>query len=138
MPERPDSGSPRDGFVTIAVVDSMPEAAVLLATLAAYGIFALPRNRGHISAQPVLMVALGGIWITVPRSQQEDALALLAEIDTGWRRPPRAVARNAWLNAAVSIAMTFLLMVPPMPRVPGLYGWRHREPDPLPPAAPAG
>jgi hypothetical protein len=135
MPDRADT--PRDGFVAIAIVYSMPEAAVLLATLGAYGIFALPRNRGHISAMPTLMVALGGIWITVPCEQQDEALSLFAELDTGWRRPPPPLAGNAWLSAFTSVAMALLFLIPPMPRVRGLYGWPERE-DSRPPPASAG
>jgi hypothetical protein len=136
MPEPADAGAPSDSFAVIAIVYSMPEAAVLAATLAAYGIFALPRHRGHISVQPPLMVALGGLRIAVPCHQHDDALALLEEIDTGWRQPPRPFADNAWLSGLLSIALTFLCLVPPMPRVRGLYGWRHREPDPPTPSAP--
>jgi hypothetical protein len=128
MPE-PADAVPSDSLAVIAIVYSMPEAMVLVATLNAYGIFALGRNRWHISIQPPLMVALGGIWVAVPRHQEEDALALLYEIDTGWRRPPPALARNEWLNAALSIALTFLCLIPPMPRVRGVYGWRRREWD---------
>jgi hypothetical protein len=128
MPEPAEAGAAPDSLAVIAIVYSMPEAAVLAATLNAYGIFALPRNRWHISIQPPLMVALGGIWIAVPRVQEEDALALLAEIDTGWRRPPRPFTDNAWLSGLLSVVMTLFLMVPPMPRARGLYGWRCRQP----------
>src|SRR4051812_46311277 len=113
MPEPPEAVPP-DSLAVIAIVYSMPEAAVLVATLNAYGIFALPRNRWHISFQPPWVVALGGIWIAVPRNQKEDALALLEEIDMGWRPPPRPFTDNAWLS--------------------GLYGWLKAEA--LPSAAP--
>ncbi|MEA3032382.1 MAG: hypothetical protein QOH86_398 [Sphingomonadales bacterium] len=132
MPEPAEAAAAPDSLSVIAIVYSMPEAAVLVATLAAYGIFALPRHRGHISVQPGWMIALGGIWIAVPRNQEEDALALLAEIDTGWRLPPRPFADNASLSALLSIVMTFFLMVPPMPRTQGLYGWRCRQSEARP------
>lgn len=121
MPD-PASG-PVDGFETIAIVYSLPEAAVLLATLRAYGVFALPKNQAHISTLPRLMVALGGIWITVPADKKEDALALLAAIDRGWCPPPPPIVDEVWLSRIFSVCMTFLLGVPPMPRIPGLYGW---------------
>src|SRR4051812_10934909 len=130
MPEPAEADVAPDSLTIIAIVYSLPEAAVLVATLAAYGIFALPRHRGHISVQPVWMIALGGIWIAVPGAQEEDALALLAEIDAGWRPPRRSFADNAWLSGLLSIVMTLFLMVPPMPRLRGLYGWRRQEPDP--------
>jgi hypothetical protein len=136
MPEPAESAAAPDRLAIIAIVYSMPEAAVLVATLAAYGIFALPRHFGHVSVQPVWMIALGGIWIAVPCNRAEDALALLAEIDTGWRPPPRPFADDAWLSALLSIVMTFFLGVPPMPRIRGEYGWRRREPAPPPPPAP--
>ena len=136
MPDPVEADVAPDSLSVIAIVYSMPEAAVLAATLDAYGIFALPRNRWHISIQPPLMVALGGIWIAVPRVQEEDALALLYEIDSGWQRPPRPYADNPWLSGLLSVVLTFLCLIPPMPRVRGLYGWRHREPDLPTPSAP--
>ena len=113
-----------DGFEPVAIVHSMPEAAVLLATLRAYGIQALPRNQAHISITPTLMTALGGICVAVPPAQLDDAVALLSAIDQGWTCPPPPLARNATLNGALSVLMTVLLGVPPMPRAPGLYRWR--------------
>ena len=121
MPE--PVSDPIDGFEPIAVVYSQPEATVLLATLRAYGIFALPKNQAHIAIVPSLMIALGGTWITVPPHRKEDALALLETIDSGWRPPPPAIVDEVWLSRIFSVCMTFLLGVPPMPRIPGLYGW---------------
>jgi hypothetical protein len=138
MPEPAEAAAAPDSLAVIAIVYSMPEAAVLVATLAAYGIFAVPRHRGHISILPPWMVALGGLWIAVPSSQAEDALALLAEIDTGWHPPPRPFTDNAWLSVLLSILMTLLLMVPPMPRTRGEYAWRRRGPDAPLRSTPAG
>jgi hypothetical protein len=121
MPER--ASDPIDGFETIAVVYSQPEAAVLLATLRAYGIFALPKNQAHIAIVPSLMLALGGTWITVPPHRKEDALALLEAIDSGWRPPPPPIIDQLWLSRIFAVCMAFLLLVPPMPRIPGLYAW---------------
>ncbi len=128
MPE-PASG-PIDGFETIAVVYSQSEAAVLLATLSAYGFFALPKNQAHISVVPGLMMALGGIWITIPPDKKKEALALLEAIDNGWRAPPRAIVDELWLSRIFSVCMTFLFGVPPMPRIPGLYAWSVTRPAP--------
>jgi hypothetical protein len=136
MPDPAEADAPPDSVAIIAIVYSMPEAAVLVATLNAYGIFAVPRHRWHISIWPPWMVALGGIWIAIPGHQAEDAIALLEAIDTGWRPPPRPYTDDAWLSGALSIGVTFLCRVPPMPRVPGLYGWRSREPDPPTPSEP--
>jgi hypothetical protein len=114
---------PIDGFEPIAVVFSQPEAAVLLTTLRAYGILALPKNQAHIAIVPSLMLALGGTWITVPPERKEDALALLKEIDAGWRPPPPPIVDEVWLSRILSVCMTFLLGAPPMPRIPGYYAW---------------
>lgn len=122
MPDPAQPGDAGDGFEPVAIVWSMPEAAVLLATLGAYGILAVPRNQGHISAAPSLMIALGGIWITVPRGQLDDTLALMSEIDTGWRCPPPPLAPTPWLNAFATLFVGFFGMTP-MPRARGLYRW---------------
>ncbi|HEX5185122.1 MAG TPA: hypothetical protein VFW19_18460 [Allosphingosinicella sp.] len=128
MPE--PASDPIDGFERIAIVYSQPEAAVLLATLRAYGILALPKNQAHISILPNLMMALGGTWITVPPDRKEDALALMATIDGGWRAPPPPIVDALWLSRIFSVCMTFLLGAPPMPRIPGQYAW------PVAPASP--
>ncbi|MEA3003115.1 MAG: hypothetical protein QOH81_1903 [Sphingomonadales bacterium] len=119
---------PTDGFEPIAIVYSMPEATVLLATLRAYGIFALARNQQHISAAPSLMLALGGVRIMVPPMQLDDALALMKEIDRGWRIPRPMTVPARWLSRIVSVAMTVILGVPPMPRGPGFYRWESAPP----------
>jgi hypothetical protein len=137
MPEGSDPTGAADGFEPIAIVWSMPEAAVLVTTLAAYGFLALPRNQGHISAAPTLMIALGGIWITVPREQLEDAVSLMSEIDTGWRCPPPPLAREPWLNALVTLLAGITLGVTPMPRARGLYRWRAAGLSDASPPAPA-
>jgi hypothetical protein len=121
----PEPGQPApDAVETIAIVYSIPEACVLVATLRAYGILALPRNQGHISVLPRLMLALGGIRITIPAGQVEDAIALMEEIDTGWRCPPPPLGEPAWLGAIVSVILTMMFGAPPMPRASGLYRWR--------------
>jgi hypothetical protein len=121
MPET--ATDPIDGFEPIAIVYSLSEATVLLATLRAYGFFGLPRNQGHISVVPGLMLALGGIWITVPREQAEDAIALMEEIDQGWSRPSLTISGAPTLNRIAWVAM-IVCFAPPMPRVPGIYRWR--------------
>lgn len=122
----PDALAPGPaGFEPVAIVSSMPEAAVLLATLRAYGLHPLPRNQGHVSIAPPLMLALGGISVTVPPAELEDAIALLGAIDQGWTCPPPPLARNPLANALLCLLMTVVLGVPPMPRAPGLYRWRR-------------
>ena len=123
MPEPIATDAPGGGFETIAIVYSFPEAAMLLATLRAHFIAALPRNYGHISVKPTLMVALGGIRITVPPAQIGDALTVMEEIDQGWHCPPRPYTDIAWLSIILSVALTFMLGVPPMPRAPSWYRW---------------
>ena len=116
-----------DAFVPVAYVYSQPEASVLLATLRAYGIFALTRDQDTIYAAPWLMVALGGIRVVVPEDQEEDALALLAAIDGGWSCPPRPFADEAWISLPLSLALALLGMGPPPPRVKGSYAWTRAQ-----------
>ncbi|HEY0148650.1 MAG TPA: hypothetical protein VGB70_06560 [Allosphingosinicella sp.] len=114
------------GFVAIAHVYSQPEADVLVATLQAYGFTVLAGSRGMISVMPDMMVALGGIPIAVASAEAEDAVALMAEIDSGWQQPPAPFDGDPALNGAVSIGSTLLGGVP-MPRVEGDYAWRRRS-----------
>lgn len=111
------------GFVAIAHVYSQPEADVLVATLTAYGFTALAASRAAISAMPDMMVALGGVPITVPVDEAEDATALMAEIDSGWNCPPAPFDEDPAVNGAVSVGSAVLGGVP-MPRIEGDYAWR--------------
>jgi hypothetical protein len=135
MPDSPPPEDGPDGFEPIAIVWSLPEAAVLTATLSAYGFTPMRRNQGHISVVPALVLALGGIAVCLPREEVADAVALLAEIDCGWCCPPPALARDPWLNGAVLLGMLFFWGLPPMPRIPGLYRWRRARLSDPPPAA---
>ncbi|HZG07630.1 MAG TPA: hypothetical protein VEZ70_01480 [Allosphingosinicella sp.] len=114
-----------DGLTVIAHVYSQPEAAVLTATLAAYGFDTMSGSRGAISVMPDLMVALGGIPIAVRSADAADAIALLEEIDTGWVQPSPAFDDNEAVNGATAIAATALGGVP-MPRIKGDYAWRAK------------
>ena len=113
-----------DGFVPIATVYSLPEASVLAATLAAYGIPAIAHSQGTISVLPTHMVALGGIGIMVARDRLDDAMALLETIDGGWTCPPRPYAEENWVNGGLSLAL-FAFGVAPAPRAAGEYRWRR-------------
>ena len=126
MPDEADlaPAEAADGFAPIALVYSLPEASVLLATLHAYGIAALAHSQGTVSVLPTHAVALGGIGIMVAPAQLEDALALLETIDGGWIAPPPAYADEAWVNGGLSIGLFALGGVVPMPRTRGVYRWR--------------
>jgi ABC-type branched-subunit amino acid transport system permease subunit len=113
------------GLTVIAHVYSQPEAAVLTATLAAYGFETIAGSRGAISVMPDLMVALGGIPIAVRSEDAADAVALLEEIDTGWTAPPPPFDPNEAVNGATSVASAALGGVP-MPRIRGDYAWRPK------------
>ncbi len=115
-------------FVAIAHVYSQPEADVLVATLQAYGFVVLAGSRAAISTMPDMMVALGGMPISVPAEDAEDAIALMAEIDAGWNCPPAPFDADPAVNGAVSIGSTLLGGVP-MPRIEGDYAWRRRRRD---------
>jgi hypothetical protein len=126
----PDAAPPEtfaDGFVPIAFVYSRPEAAVLEATLRAYGIAAFVRNEGHVAVQTPLLVALGGLCVAVAPEQLDDAIALLHAIDEGWTRPKSPLALRRPLRAAGTILTFLLLFAPPTPRIRGEYLWRIRE-----------
>ena len=131
MAERgdPDGGAP----VAIAHVYSQVEADVIAATLQAYGFTVVAGSRGAISVMPYLMVGLGGIPIAVAAGEAEEAIALMAEIDSGWSCPEAPFDPDPAINGAVSLGST-LLGGPPMPRVEGDYAWRPRQPSPGPSA----
>ncbi|HEX8582906.1 MAG TPA: hypothetical protein VF680_00675 [Allosphingosinicella sp.] len=130
-PGDPEGGG--GGPVAIAHVYSQVEADVIAATLQAYGFTVVAGSRGVISVMPDLMVALGGIPIAVPAGEAEDAIALMAEIDSGWSCPEAPFDDNSAVNGAVSLGATLLGGVP-MPRVEGDYAWRRRQPGPGPSA----
>lgn len=115
-----------DGFVPIAFVYSLSEAAVLECTLRAYGILAFQPDYWTSTIDPPLMVALGGLRIAVPESRREDAIALLYEIDQGWTAPPRPFVPEAWLSIPLTILFGFVCGFVPPPRARGSYAWRRR------------
>ena len=120
----PGPGAAADGFVPIALVYSLPEAGVLLATLQAYGIATVAHSQGTVSVLPTHAIALGGIGIMVAPGQLEDALALLETIDAGWTAPPPPYAAEAWVNGGISLGLFLVAGVVPMPRACGVYRWR--------------
>jgi hypothetical protein len=119
--------SPGGAPVPIAFVYSLSEAAVLVCTLRAYGIFAFAFDYGTVSVAPPWMVALGGLRIVIPDSQRDEAVALLYEIDEGWTQPPRPYAPEPWFDLLLTIFVGFFAGMPPMPRARGLYAWRRRQ-----------
>jgi hypothetical protein len=121
MADRTDSDG--EGPTRIAHVYSQVEADVLTATLQAYGFTVIASSRGTISVMPDMMVALGGIPIAVPADEAEDAIALMAEIDSGWSCPAAPFDDEPAVNGAVSIGSA-LFGGTPMPRIEGEYAWR--------------
>jgi hypothetical protein len=73
-------------MVTIAIVVSRVEAAVLLSVLEAEGIIAVAGGYHHASVE-VISLALGGHRIWVPASQWAEASAILREAgaDRDWQ-----------------------------------------------------
>ena len=122
MPET--ASDPIDGFETIAIVYSMSEAAMLLATLSSHGFLVAPQSRGHISALPNWMLALDGIRITILSAQMAGAIAFLEEADAGWRCPPPPLPRLGWFRWPILVLVTLLFTAAPMPRAAGVYRWR--------------
>ena len=131
-PGDPEGGG-GGGPVAIAHVYSQVEADVIAATLRAYGFTVVAGSRGAISVMPCLMVGLGGIPIAVAAGEEEDAIALMAEIDSGWTCPEAPFDDNPAVNGALSVGTTYFGAVP-MPRVEGDYAWRRRQPGPGPSA----
>jgi len=130
-----EHGDPEDGGATVAIahVYSMVEADVIAATLEAYGFTVVAGSRRTISALPHLMVGLGGIPIAVPFGEAEDAIALMAEIDSGWSCPEAPFDDKPAINGVVSLGSALCGGVP-MPRVEGDYAWRRRQAGPGPSA----
>jgi hypothetical protein len=126
-----DDDTGGNGLRAIAHVYSPAEADVLAATLRAYGFDVHAGSRAAISVMPDLLVALGGIPISVRASEWDDAVALMAEIDQGWTSPAPPFTDHEAVSGAVSIGST-LLGGPPMPRIEGDYAWRpaQRRPEP--------
>ena len=119
----PDKAAP-DGFVPIATVYSLPEASVLVATLRAYGIAAVTLNQGTISVDPLLTLALGGMIVAVPPQEYEASIALLEEIDSGWKSTPNPLAEDDALNGALAAGMALAFGMVGTPRLKGRYAWR--------------
>jgi hypothetical protein len=126
MPDTKSSAAPA-ALVPIARVYSQPEAAVLFATLRAYGFAAFRFDTDTIYVNPWLMLALGGIRILVPAEQLEDAVALLAEIDRGWTCPPKPFADELWVSLATSVVTFLMSLSAPPPRLRGDYAWHRRH-----------
>ncbi|MGD9786232.1 MAG: hypothetical protein AB7E80_11555 [Hyphomicrobiaceae bacterium] len=106
-------------LVTVHRALSVPEALVATAMLEAAGLAAQAQGREHAQMYWPLLVALGGIGITVPASEAEAALDLLrspVEPDEGDSEPleHRLFARHPLSNAVVAAAM-FLLTGMPFP-----------------------
>ena len=108
-----------DALVTVAVLYSLPAAAVARSALEARGVPVVAVG-GHVaSVDWAYLVALGGIELRVPAAQEPAARALLAE---GERPPLResAAFRHRWIwNALV-----FLLLLIPVGAIPF---WMRRQ-----------
>lgn len=85
-----------DRLVSIAVVYSLPEAAVIRATLTAHGIpcFAFGEHIAHV--QWYYTVLIGGISICVPECLKDQAIALIP--DLAEPRPRQEIIAEAKAN----------------------------------------
>ena len=115
-----------DDFRTIAVVYSLPEAAILASTLRANGIPAYAANYATLCANTNWIVALGGVEIRVWSGAIGEAKSLL-EPTKNWSPPPRSYFRNSIFNAAIAIALCVFCGVAPPPRARGVYLWTSAE-----------
>ena len=121
-----------DSFETVAIIYSQPEAGVLLALFAQHDIATEVVGAGHVSVNPVLTVALGGIIVRVQIEALDDARALLAEI----AQQPQAVRRrmidNPILNGLLVVLACFIGIAPIPPTRVGstfLLGTARRPDD---------
>ena len=117
----PSSATQAD-FQTIAMVYSLPEAAILSSALRANGIPAYTANYATLSANTNLIVALGGIETRVWSGAVGEAISLL-EPAKNWSPPPRSYFHNLILNAVIAIALFVFCGVAPPPRARGVYLW---------------
>lgn len=106
----------RHAEVRVAIGHGLPETAVTVSFLRAYGVHAVARTWYHATVAPHLMVALGGIEIRVPPDQRAAAASLLADIDGTNEHLSRPYARRAGLNAVLAIALYLVTSVPPPAR----------------------
>ncbi|WP_419809014.1 hypothetical protein [Sphingomonas sp.] len=103
-----------DGFETVAISYSQPEAAVMMSFLAWHGIDAYALSE-HARTDMGLVTALGGIPVRVHWTLIDEARALLADVTppTPWTPPPPR--RGLWFK--VKAVGCFLLGSPPPPPV---------------------
>lgn len=69
-----------DSFETVAITWSQPEAAVMLAMFAFYGIPAFAVGRHHAAVQPTLVTMLQGIEVRVAWDAADEAREILTEV----------------------------------------------------------
>jgi hypothetical protein len=103
-----------DAFETVAIVYSLPEAAVLHGLFAQYDIATVVIGARHAATNPEWVVALGGIIVCVQREVAHEARAILAEIAA---RPPAVRPRlidNVVLNA-VAVILACVIGFAPIP-----------------------
>lgn len=102
------------GVEKVAIVYSLPEAAVLRGLFAQHDIATVVIGAGHAATNPEWVVALGGIIVCVQHEVADEARALLAEIAA---RPPAVRPRlidDVALNA-VAVILACVIGFAPIP-----------------------
>lgn len=107
-------------FVPVGYAYGQMEAGLTCAMLESAGIVVLPQTRYAASNAWHYTVALGGIAILVPASQQQDAIELLADFAVS-SRLRRGIGRTI-----LAIVVFLLVALPPPPS--GYFAVRRPAP----------
>jgi len=108
---------PNEGLETIAYVYSPSDLAVLLSLFENADISVFGVGRGHASAQPGLVTALGGVQLRVHVEDLDEASALLAALDPIPYRAP--LPFGFWpLDLLLFLSLAFFGAPPPPRQIP--------------------
>jgi hypothetical protein len=118
----------RDGLVTFATVWTQPELHSLLGLLAANDIWATAAGARHVSVEPDLGIALGGMRVRIHREDLALAVDVVAEVDrTPYCGP--LFSRNRIVNA-LAVLLLVLTVCPAPARIPARFHFARRETEP--------
>jgi hypothetical protein len=129
----------RSGLSAVAISYSFPETVVITSMLRAYGIPSTTNPWQAVTVDPLWMVALGGMRISVPDVHFADAQALLwaaepheSDWTGGW-------SEAGWANIVLSVLFLVVWGFAPPPRVrleiaghPFQQAWIDDDPEPDP------
>jgi hypothetical protein len=116
-----------DRLETLAWVYSPAELAVMLSWLRSADVSVFPMSARHISVQPALAVALGGVELRVRREDAPRARALLAGIEAGAFRGA-LFANNRLIEALVLLLLFFMFTLVGPARIPASFPTATAQP----------